>query len=84
MKLNLSLLSIFSLVYGTHAFAGLQKTNVETSTGVSRRESFAKVATIVGGVTAGLTTSFPNVANATPTDETPRVVTRMGGLLVSF
>lgn len=88
MKMNLSLhaISILSLVSGINGFA-VQSPNSDAgaagAAGVSRRESFAKVASIVGGVTAGLATSFPNAAIAYPSDETPRVVTRMGGLLVS-
>ena len=79
MKFSYSLLSIFSLSAGVEAFSGpTQNSRPE----VSRRESLAKVASIVGGV-AGLTTSLPNNVNAYPSEETSRIVTRMGGLLVS-
>jgi hypothetical protein len=82
MKLHLSLLSIAALTSGVNGFAGPNQ-NSGASPEVSRRESFAKVATMIGGVTAGLATSFPNAAIAYPNDETPRSSSRMGGLLVS-
>ena len=82
MKLNLPIISILSLATGINGFAGMNQNSHDSS--VSRRESFAKVATIVGGVSAGLVTSFPGVSNAYPSDETPRTTTRMGGLLVSL
>ena len=46
---------------------------------VSRRDTFGNVAHLIGGITF-----FPALVGAEPTDETPRVVTRMGGLLVSM
>ena len=51
------------------------------STQLSRREAFAKaVGTVAGSVVT--TIALPQLANAEITDETPRVTTRMGGLLV--
>lgn len=51
------------------------------SSQVSRREAFTKAAnTVAGGIAT--TVVFPNLAFAEPTEETPRVTTRMGGLLV--
>lgn len=82
MKLNLSIISILSLVNGINGFAGMSQNSHDSS--VSRRESFAKVATIIGGVSAGLATSFPGAANATPGEETARITTRMGGNLERF
>ena len=47
---------------------------------LNRRESLQA---LVGGVaTAVIPAVVPQIANALPSDETPRVVTRMGGLLV--
>lgn len=78
MKMNLSIISILSFMSGVRGFAGPNRSFAETSS-VSRRESFAKVATFIGGISA-----FPTIATATPSDETPKVVTRMGGLLERF
>ena len=53
---------------------------------VSRRESFAKAASVIGGTIAassGLVMN-PSAASATVTDETPIVTTRMGGLLEKY
>lgn len=49
---------------------------------VSRREAFAKTAsTLIGGsVASSLVVPSPAVAEVT--DETPKVISRMGGLLV--
>lgn len=80
MKTSLSIIASLSIAPCVHAFAGINaKNNVET--GISRRESFANIASVVGGI-AGVT-SLPNVANAMPSDETARIISRMGGLLVS-
>lgn len=51
---------------------------------VSRRESMAKAASIIGGTIAGGLVMNPSASYATVTDETPRVVTRMGGLLEKY
>jgi ABC-type xylose transport system permease subunit len=49
---------------------------------VSRREAFAKTATtLIGGSIAGSLVGVPS-AVAVVTDETPKVISRMGGLLV--
>ena len=51
-----------------------------SSNELNRRESLQA---LVGGVaTAVIPAVVPQIANALPSDETPRVVTRMGGLLV--
>ena len=57
----------------------------ESSQVVSRRESFAKVASVIGGTIAasGLVMN-PSAASATVTDETPIITTRMGGLLEKY
>jgi photosystem II oxygen-evolving enhancer protein 2 len=81
MKLQLSLLAIYGAAQ-VQGFAGMSPQN--TGADVSRRESFAKVATLFGGVVGVATSAMPLVANAEPTDETPRTVTRMGGLLEKF
>jgi len=52
---------------------------------VSRRESVSKLAKVFGGIvgaaTAAASAGIPLPANALPSEETPRVTTRMGGLL---
>ena len=78
MKASLTIIAALSVVQSSNAFAG---TNSKNNVDISRRESFANVASIVGGI-AGIAT-LPNTAFAMPTDETPRVISRMGGLLVS-
>ena len=61
-----------ALSQGTEAF----------STELSRRHVIAKtLSTVAGGVAA--TVVLPDLANAEISEETPRVTTRMGGLLVS-
>ena len=53
------------------------------SSELNRRQSLQA---LVGGVASAAvvapTVVVPEIANALPSDETPRVVTRMGGLLV--
>jgi hypothetical protein len=44
----------------------------------------AKAASIIGGTIAGGLVMNPSASYATVTDETPRVVTRMGGLLEKY
>ena len=52
------------------------------STELSRREALVKtIHTVAGGVAA--TVALPNLANAEISEETARVTTRMGGLMVS-
>ena len=80
MKLSLSIIAAISCVQSTNAFAGVK--NQSKNVDISRRESFANVAALVGGI-AGVATIFPNVVSAEPTDETARIITKMGGLLVS-
>ncbi len=79
MKFSLSLLTLLIAAESVHGFAGMNQQPNKVD--VSRRESFANVAAIVGGV-AGIVAS-PSIASAYPTDETPRVTSRLGGLLVS-
>ena len=64
------------------AVASVQETNA-FSAELSRRDAVVKTLnTVAGGVAA--TVAVPNLANAVPEDETARVTTRMGGLLVCF
>ncbi|KAL7510624.1 hypothetical protein ACHAXN_007483 [Cyclotella atomus] len=52
---------------------------------VSRREAFAKTAmTLIGGSIAGSLVGVPSSAVAIVTDETPKVISRMGGLLERY
>jgi len=79
MKLSLTTLALIALLPSVQAFSGpSSKSNAD----VSRRESFATVAAIVGGIAGGL--ALPNVAFAMPDEETPRVIARMGGLLEKY
>lgn len=74
---RLSVLSVASLMpLGASSFS------VPTDATVSRREVFAKASALIGGtIAAGA--SVPS-AWAVVTDETPRVTSRMGGLLVGL
>eukprot|EP00584_Thalassiosira_punctigera_P005462 CAMPEP_0172527134 /NCGR_PEP_ID=MMETSP1067-20121228/1878_1 /TAXON_ID=265564 ORGANISM="Thalassiosira punctigera, Strain Tpunct2005C2" /NCGR_SAMPLE_ID=MMETSP1067 /ASSEMBLY_ACC=CAM_ASM_000444 /LENGTH=222 /DNA_ID=CAMNT_0013310807 /DNA_START=182 /DNA_END=850 /DNA_ORIENTATION=+ len=53
---------------------------------VSRRESFSKTVSLYGGVIAGssVLVGAPASSLAVVTDETPKVTTRMGGLLEKY
>jgi len=52
---------------------------------ISRRDAFAKTAAaLIGGTTAATIAGVPSSALAIVTDETPRVTSRMGGLLVGL
>ena len=51
---------------------------------MSRRESLAKAASVIGGTIAGGVIMNPAASWATVTEETPRVTTRMGGLLERY
>lgn len=58
-----------------------------SSNELSRRESLSKVKFgFLGGIVASYGSPLlpPEVTNAAPTDETPRVITRMGGLLEKY
>lgn len=82
MKFFLPILTLAATVSTANAFAGISSpspSSSEATNAISRRETFAKTAALVGGVI-----SFPSLSNAMPTDETPRTVTRMGGLLEKF
>jgi len=52
-------------------------------TDISRRDSFVRAASIFGGI-PGVITLSPLITNAIATDETPRIINRMGGLLERF
>jgi len=78
MKLFLATITMLAVTCSVNGFAGM-KNGPQTTNEISRRETFANVAAIVGGVV-----SFPSLAGAMPTDETPRIVTRMGGLLERY
>lgn len=87
MKFSQSLsLAVAFFVFNSpsaNAFAGMSN-NGE----MSRRESFANAASAIlrgGGAAAVATATFaPSIASAYPSDETQRIVTRMGGLLEKF
>ncbi len=51
---------------------------------VSRRESFTKTASLVGGAIAAGVLGVPASSWAAVSEETPRVTTRMGGLLEKY
>jgi hypothetical protein len=58
--------------------------SVSNDASVSRREAFAKTATtLIGGTVASSLIGVPSPARAEVADETPKVTSRMGGLLVS-
>lgn len=76
VKISLALVALVSPM-GVSAFGGM---NSQPKQEISRRESLMKSVGVIGGIA----TSFPFIANAEPTEETPRIVTRMGGLLVSI
>jgi len=69
----LSALCLLSTVHNVESFSS-EVVN-------TRREAFVKAATAIAGGIA-TTVALPNIASAVPTEETPRVVSRMGGLLV--
>jgi hypothetical protein len=77
-------LLVAAAISSASAFGGVaQPSSASKSDGsISRRESLAKTAAAFVGVVGGISMN-PLVALAEPTDETPRIVTRMGGLLVS-
>lgn len=54
------------------------------STVISRRESLVKAASMIGGTIVSGVITNPTASWATVTDETPRVTTRMGGLLERY
>ena len=72
------LISIALLPWAVAGFAGMSNNSPQPE--VSRRESLAKVAFgILGGVSVSAFPAFAEVL-----EETPKVSTRMGGLLVRF
>lgn len=75
---RLSVLTTVTLLpFGVSAFSA-------PDSSISRREAFATTAsTLIGGSVAGSLIGVP-YAGAVVTDETPKVITRMGGLLVSL
>eukprot|EP00978_Attheya_sp_CCMP212_P013645 scaffold34265_cov58-Attheya_sp.AAC.3 len=78
-------LLVAAVISSTSAFGGVaQPSSASKSDGsISRRESLAKTAAAFVGVVGGISMN-PLVALAEPTDETPRIVTRMGGLLEKY
>lgn len=56
--------------------------SVGENAAVSRRESFSKAASLIGGAAALV--GAPASSLAVVTDETPKVTTRMGGLLEKY
>ena len=79
------LVCFLALIASTNTATGfsINDNNNAAATVVSRRESFTKAATLFGGAAAILTTS-PASSLAVVTDETPKVTTRMGGLLEKY
>lgn len=88
MKFSLSIIAALAVTQSAHGFAGMnmnQASSSNVNTDISRRESFANVASIIGGVAGvGVASAFPSLASAFPSDETPRVISRMGGLLERY
>lgn len=78
--LRLSALTVASLMpFSALAFS------VPNDSLVSRRDALVKTAAaLIGGTTAGTIVGVPSSALAIVTDETPRVTSRMGGLLVGL
>lgn len=93
MKIQLISLAILAFSFPfSHAFAGMNSPSTTTTTTqtaaadmatISRRQSLANVATsiLTGIATVSLN---PTISTAIPTEETPRVVSRLGGLLDRF
>jgi hypothetical protein len=77
MKLSSSIVILSAISQSVNGF------NLNPQTQVSRRDAFTNAASGMLGTMFGLSTVFPNAAVAYPAEETPRVVNRMGGLLVS-
>ena len=78
----LRLLCFLAVFVPITAFS-INDNNAANNAAVSRRESFAKFGGAVAAATAVLTNS-PSSSFATVTDETPKVTTRMGGLLEKY
>lgn len=78
MKLSSSLAIFISVYQSVNGF------NVNPQTQVSRRDALTNAASGMLGTVVGLSTVLPKPAVAYPAEETPRVVNRMGGLLVSL
>lgn len=77
------LLFLAALVPAIAAFSVNKNVASPAPAVVSRRESFAKAASLVGGA-AAIVASTPSPSLAVVTDETPKVTTRMGGLLEKY
>lgn len=69
---------VFCLLVAANTFQSAEAFSTE----LSRRQVFVKTANVVGGVAS--TVALPSLATAEVSEETPRLVTRMGGLLVGF
>lgn len=81
-KLSFAAVALLASPLGAYAFAGINNAAPTNAADVSRREAFGKVAALVGGVAGVAANPFP--AAAVPSDETPKVTTRMGGLLEKY
>jgi len=83
MKLSLSLAAVVGATtfICVSAFGGISPKSHVTE--ISRRESFTNTAAQIGWI-IGASVLYPSNGNAMPSDETARVVTRMGGLLERY
>ena len=77
------LVCFLAAIVSTHTATSFSLNDNNNAATVSRRESFTKAATLFGGAATILTTS-PASSLAVVTDETPKVTTRMGGLLEKY
>jgi len=88
---------VSALTPSTHAFSGVTPPTIPTTVTdpidqatpitATRRQTFANVASFFGNVAASVAAIpqlMPDMANAFPSDETPRITTRMGGLLERY
>lgn len=66
-----------ALVSSTAAFS------INDNASTTRRESLSKAASLLAG-SAAILTSSPAISLAEVTDETPKITTRMGGLLEKY
>lgn len=85
MKYILSTFTLLSSqLLSVHGFAGFQQNDQRNNHSLSRRESLEKVVSIITATTTTTSLLLPNVALAYPSDETPRVTSRLGGLLERY
>uniref|UniRef100_A0A7S2A319 PsbP C-terminal domain-containing protein n=1 Tax=Trieres chinensis TaxID=1514140 RepID=A0A7S2A319_TRICV len=78
-RLSVTALLLAAAATGASGFAGLNGASDAPTT--SRRESFGVIG---GAVAAGIAAGAPLPAIAAVTEETPRITTRMGGLLEPY